>query len=112
LAHQNKDVIFRYKENKDMSKRGRIAATKEEDQPTKFVRTIVHTDGTIAKWHYDLDKTKNGPIMVEFDDKNSVPIADIIVKEKKAKADKKQYLNPATGRYVAEFRAKQLGLIK
>ena len=26
--------------------------------------------------------------MVEFDDKNSVPIADIIVKEKKAKADK------------------------
>jgi hypothetical protein len=46
------------------------------------------------------------------DDKNSVPIADIIVKEKKAKADKKQYLNPATGRYVAAFRAKQLGLIK
>ena len=50
--------------------------------------------------------------MVEFDDKNSVPIADIIVKEKKAKADKKQYLNPTTGRYVAAFRAKQLGLIE
>ena len=95
-----------------MSKRGRVAATKEEDQPTKFVRTIVQADGTIAKWHYDLNKTKNGPVRVEFDDRNAVPIADIIVKEKKEKADKEQYLNPATGRYVASFRAKQLGLIK
>lgn len=112
MVIQNKDVIFKYKENKDMSKRGRVAATKEEDQPTKFIRTIVQADGTIAKWHYDLNKTKNGPVMVEFDDRNAVPIADIIVKEKKEKADKKQYLNPATGRYVAAFRAKQLGLIK
>ena len=92
-------------------KRGRPAATKVEDQPLKFTRTIVQADGTIAKWKYDLTKYKNGPIEVIFDDRNAIPVEDIVVKEKKAKADKKQYLNPATGRYVAAFRAKQLGLI-
>ena len=92
-------------------KRGRPAATKAEDQPLKFTRTIVQADGTIAKWKYDLTKYKNGPIEVTFDDRNAIPVEDIVVKEKKAKADKKQYLNPTTGRYVATFRAKQLGLI-
>lgn len=94
-----------------MAKRGRVAATKAEDQPLKFIRTIVHEDGTIAKWKYDLTKYKNGPIEVTFDDRNTIPVTDIIAKESKEKADKKQYLNPATGRYVAAFRAKQLGLI-
>ena len=92
-------------------KRGRPKEAPKEEQPLKFTRTYVHTDGTIATWKYDLTKYKFGPIEVSFDDKNAIPVNEIIAKETKVKADKKQYLNPVTGRYVAAFRAKQLGLI-
>lgn len=89
-----------------MAKRGRPTEQPIES-PRKFTRTYLNSDGTDEIWTYDLDKKPNGPILVEviypkgFKENN--------VKEKK---EKEMFLNPATGRYVAKFRAKQLGLIK
>jgi hypothetical protein len=107
LAFQNIDVIFRNKlKIKVMAKRGRPSEQIVE-APTKFTRKYMNPDGTDEIWTYDLDKKSNGPISVEviypkgFKGNN--------IKEEK---EQEMFLNPATGRYVAKFRAKQLGLIK
>jgi hypothetical protein len=90
-----------------MAKRGRPSEQIVET-PTKFTRKYMNADGTDEIWTYDLDKKSNGPISVEiiypkgFENKMKIEADD----------DAKIYLNPATGRYVAKFRAKQLGLIK
>ncbi len=86
-------------------KSGRPSEIKIEDQPRKFTREIKYSDGCRSIWTYDLDRQPNGPIEVEM-------IYPEGWDEKEAgKTEEKQYFNEKTGRYVAKFRAKQLGLI-
>jgi len=89
-----------------MAKRGRPSEQIVET-PTKFTRKYLNADGTDEVWTYDLDKKSNGPISVEIIYPKGFKGNNI--KEEK---EKEMFLNPATGRYVAKFRAKQLGLIK
>lgn len=90
--------------------RGRPPDIKNDTPIRQYVQIIKYDDGCSTKWTFDLDKNPNGPLEVEmiypegWDDDE---VADI----KKSKDDKKQYLNVKTGKYVAKFRAKQLGLI-
>ena len=83
--------------------KGRPVEPTTESQPRQFTREYKYSDGVTSKWHYDLDRSPNGPIEVEL----SYP-EDW---DKKEKTDKKQYLNPTTGRYISKSRAKQLGII-
>lgn len=89
-------------------KAGRPSETKIEDQPRKFTQTYTDEEGYSQTWHYDLDKSPNGPMMVEIfypegyfkdEDKENLP------------KTKRKYLNPANGKMVAYTRAKELGLI-
>lgn len=85
-----------------MSK-GRPVEPTAETQPKQFTREIKYSDGCKSIWTYDLDRQPNGPIEVEM-----------IYPEgwdEEIRDEKKQYMNPATGRMVAYGRAKQLGLI-
>jgi FMN-dependent NADH-azoreductase len=89
-----------------MAKRGRPSEQIVE-QPKKFTRKYQNADGTDEIWIYDLNKNPTGPISVEIIYPKGFKGNNI--KEEK---EKEMFLNPATGRYVAKFRAKQLGLIK
>lgn len=89
-------------------KAGRPAETKVEDQPRQFTRVHQDLDGYKQIWHFDLDKSPNGPMMVEifypdgyFEDE----------KEENLPKTKRKYLNPANGKMVAYQRAKELGII-
>ena len=43
-----------------------MALSKPIEPQTKFVREYKYgTDQVTARWHYDLNKFRNGPIMVE-----------------------------------------------
>ena len=88
-------------------KAGRPVEGKIEDLPRQFIREHKFSDGVIHKWHYDLDKSPYGPILVEM----FYPDGYFEDEEEIKREENKQYFNPATGRYVAKFRAKQLGLI-
>jgi len=64
----------------------------KEEKPTKFER-IYEDDECISIWRYDLKKTKNGPVEVEYRWKRSynpwnqkkMTISEIIKQEKKEK---------------------------
>lgn len=49
-----------------MGSKGRPPKLIIEDLPRKFVREVKFRDGCSQKWHYDLDKNPNGPLMVEM----------------------------------------------
>ena len=58
-----------------------MALSKQIEQPTKFIREYKDsTDKVTARWHYDLNKFRNGPILVEN--------LDLPPKEKKNKVAK------------------------
>jgi hypothetical protein len=80
---------------------------------TKFQREFKNDDGTTEIWKYDLDKFSKGPIetIINYPKDWQSPIDIIKGKNKKLPLSKQQFLNPATGKTVAYFRAKQLGLI-
>ena len=80
---------------------------------TKFQREFKNDDGTTEIWKYDLDKFSKGPIetITNYPKDWQSPIDIIKGKNKKLPLSKQQFLNPATGKTVAYFRAKQLGLI-
>jgi hypothetical protein len=80
---------------------------------TKFQREFKNDDGTTETWKYDLDKFSKGPIetITNYPKDWQSPIDIIKGKNKKLPLSKQQFLNPATGKTVAYFRAKQLGLI-
>lgn len=89
-------------------KKGRPIEKTIEDQPRKFIRTVKFKDGCIQKWHYNLDKMPNSPILVEmFYPKGYFPKE----KEENLPKTKRKYLNPKTGKKVNYLRAKQLGLV-
>ena len=79
----------------------------------KFQRIFVNDDGTTEIWKYDLDKFPNGPIetITDYPKGWKSPLDIIKGENKKLPLSKQQFLNPATGKMVAYFRAKQLGLI-
>ena len=89
-----------------MEKRGRPALKlPTEESPTKFTREFNTKNGISTKWHFNLDKTINGPVMVEiFHPDNSY--------EEKNQEDlpktKRKYFNPKTGKMVNYFRYQQL----
>ena len=68
-----------------MSSRGRPPKVIIEDLPRKFTREYKYSDGASSKWHYDLDKNPNGPLMVEM----FYPEEEIVEKKKKKKNGKK-----------------------
>ena len=84
----------------------------KEESLRKFTRVYKHSDGIIATWVYDLDKTTHGPLEVNFDYPKNYNFEEEIKKrmEYQNKMDKK-YLNPHNGKYVSYGRAKALGLI-
>ena len=49
-----------------MGSKGRPPKLIIEDLPRKFIREIKYKDGVITKWHYNLDRSPNGPIEVEI----------------------------------------------
>jgi len=95
-----------------VEKRGRPsqASTDPEQQPVKFTREFKDNVGNRSVWTYDLKKSPNGPISVEFfHPPGFISQAEI---EENLPKTKRRYLNPKTGKEVAYFRAVQLGLIK
>lgn len=84
---------------------GRPPEIKTEDLPRKFEREVKYSDGCKSIWKYNLDTNPNGPYEVEM------IYPEGWDEEEAGKSDTKQYLNPATGKYVAKGRARQLGLI-
>jgi hypothetical protein len=80
---------------------------------TKFQREFINDDDTTEIWKYDLDKFSKGPIetIINYPKGWQSPLDVIKGKNKKLPLSKQQFLNPATGKMVAYFRAKQLGLI-
>jgi len=91
-----------------MTKRGRPAETKPEEQSTKFTREITFSDKVKQVWTYDLSKFKRGPISVEiFYPSNYVSLDE---EQEELPLTERKYLNPHTGKWVAYGRAKQLGL--
>jgi hypothetical protein len=81
--------------------------------PTKFTREFVDEDGVKSVWSYDLNKFPNGPIDVDITYPKGSKHRDQILEEENSKLPltKRRYNNPATGKMVNYFRAKQLGLI-
>lgn len=78
------------------------------ESPRKFIREFHNKNGCYTKWHYNLDKTQNGPVMVEIfcpDDAHEEKNQENLPKTKR------KYLNPANGKMVAYTRAKELGII-
>ena len=49
-----------------MGSKGRPPKLIIEDLPRKFVRTFRYKDRSYSEWHYDLDKSPNGPLLVEI----------------------------------------------
>lgn len=77
---------------------------------TKFERVYNNEDGSKQVWKYDLDKNKNGPIETTIEyPKGTVTYEQL---QDALPKTKRKYLNPKNGRYVAYFRAKELGLVK
>lgn len=92
-----------------MAKRGRPASEPTtEEAPRKFIREYKQDDGCSQKWHYDLDKSPNGPIMVEMFYPKEYFNEEI---EENLPKTKRKYLNPTNGKMVAYTRAKELGII-
>jgi hypothetical protein len=81
--------------------------------PTKFIREYIDDNGVRDVWKFDLDKNPNGPIEVETFYPKGSKHRDQILEEENAKLPltKRKYNNPATGKMVNYYRAKQLGLI-
>jgi len=79
----------------------------------QFQRTFTNDDGTTEVWKYDLTKFSKGPIetTTNYPKGWQSPLDIIKGKNKKLPLSKQQFLNPANGKMVAYFRAKQLGLI-
>ena len=79
----------------------------------QFQRSFTNDDGTTEIWKYDLDKFPKGPIETTtiYPKGWQSPLEIIKGKNKKLPLSQQQFLNPATGKMVAYFRAKQLGLI-
>ncbi len=104
-------------------KRGRPKEFTEETRPTKYEYKFTNPDGSYEIVKYDYEIQPNGPISIEtFDaiDREEIPKTETNPKEYKFSAPpdndklpptKRRYYNEATGKWVAYFRAKQLGII-
>ena len=88
-------------------KAGRPSESKAEDQPTKFTRVHQDPDGYKQIWYFDLDKSPNGPVMVEIFYPEGYVESE---REENLPKTKRKYLNPANGKMVNYQRAKELGL--
>ena len=97
-------------ESKERRGRPTQAHTDPEQQPTKFTREFKDHAGNRSVWTYDLVKTSNGPISVEF-----FYVAGYISQaevEDKLPKTKRKYINPSNGKLIAYSRAKELGIVK
>jgi hypothetical protein len=79
----------------------------------QFQREFINDDNTTEIWKYDLDKFSKGPIetIITYPKGWKSPLDIIKGENKKLPLSQQQFFNPATGKMVAYFRAKQLGLI-
>jgi len=79
----------------------------------QFQREFINDDNTTEIWKYDLDKFSKGPIetIIIYPKGWKSPLDIIKGENKKLPLSQQQFFNPATGKMVAYFRAKQLGLI-
>jgi hypothetical protein len=82
--------------------------------PRKFTREMApDSDGVIALWKYDLDKTDKGPVEVELIYPKGFKSSQEKIDENNAKLPLKyrEYINPSNGKIVGYARAKSLGII-
>ena len=91
-----------------------MATTNSNEKPRKFSRKYDNHDGTIEEWFYDLDITDKGPVevVVSYEKGWKSPSDTMQSTNKKLPKNKQTFINPATGKLVKYFRAKQLGLVK
>jgi hypothetical protein len=68
-------------------RRGRPATIVQEDPPRKFTR-VFEDEYAIETWTYNLDKFRNGPILVEIKYKSGAEKA-LKLQAKQAKQEKK-----------------------
>lgn len=98
-------------------KRGRIIEVNEENRPRQFQHHFKSDDGSSSLWIWDLDINPNGPISTEEFDVEETPSEVKIDKlseplgNQDLPPNKRRYFNMKTQKWVAYFRARQLGII-
>lgn len=96
-----------------MSKRGRPALIRIEDQSPKFLREYRSDDGSSEIWYFDTDISKNGPIKVELKCKKIYRSLKSFEEEQaELPITKRVFFNEKSGKYVGYGRAKVLGILK
>ena len=59
-----------------------MALSKEIEKPTKYIVEYKNSQGSVTdRWHYDLNKFRNGPIMTE---NLELPLKEKVAKKKKS----------------------------
>ena len=59
-----------------------MALSKEIEKPTKYIVEYKNSQGNVTdRWHYDLNKFRNGPIMTE---NLELPPKEKVAKKKKS----------------------------
>lgn len=108
-----------------MNKRGRPAEITEENRIKQWEHTAKFDDGTVILYKFDLDKNPNGGmissevikeaglISVESDSEPIHQVGKFLPPpdNDKLPKSKRKYYNPGTGKWVAYFRAKELGIV-
>jgi hypothetical protein len=100
--------------NTERRGRPKSSPTDPTELPRKFTREMApDSDGVIALWKYDLDKTDKGPVEVELIYPKGFKSSQEKIDENNAKLPLKyrEYINPSNGKIVGYARAKSLGII-
>ena len=91
---------------------------KENSKPLegKYKRVFpADESGVIMTWHYDTDRTTNGPVKVDISYPKGYDFRTFEEKlrdeNKKVPLTKRKYLNPANDKLVGYARARALGII-
>jgi hypothetical protein len=90
---------------------------KTNDKPLegKYKRVYTDEDGTIMTWHYDTDRTTNGPVKVDISYPKGYDFRTIDERlcdeNKELPKTRRKYLNPANDKLVGYTRARALGII-
>jgi hypothetical protein len=77
----------------------------------KFKREYINDDGSKDVWHFDLNKSTNGPILVELSYARGTKTFEQEQDQKGLHKTKQKYLNEKNGKYVSYQRAKALGIV-
>ena len=82
------------------------------EKPIRKYTQVFKDAESISTWEWDKDIFPNGPISVTIEYLNEeVQENGLTINNEDLPKTKRRYINEATGKSVAYFRAKQLGLI-